>query len=367
MKINYLATSNVPSRTANALQIVKMCEAFSAIGHSVNLILPNLNTLDVTLKSYYHLKHKFFIIKVGKIKKYIKGFNNILIPLKIIFRSLRLKSDLTITRSLVISFILIVLNKKHIFEIHDDLNSSGKFISYIYKKLKLLNSNNIIRLIFISHALKKHIQVEYFYQKDNFKILHDATEINNRNIKIHKNKILKIGYFGSIYESRGVNLILELAKKDAQNIYYIYGGIKKDLEKLKKKKSINLILKSQIPYSLAKKEIIKMDVLLMPYKKKVTFSGDYGNIVKFMSPMKMFDYLGSSKIILSADIPVLRETLISNYNSIFIKNYMNVNSWLLSIKKIPFNQNKFLIIRKNALNTAINNNWNLRAKNMLSN
>ena len=110
-----------------------------------------------------------------------------------------------------------------------------------------------------------------------------------------------------------------------------------------------------------------MDVLLMPYTKKATISGDYGNIIKFMSPMKMFDYLGAAKIILSADIPVLREILIPNYNSILIKNYMNVKSWKLNIDKIFYNQNKFLIMRKNAFKTATHNNWDLRAKNMLSN
>ena len=72
----------------------------------------------------------------------------------------------------------------------------------------------------------------------------------------------------------------------------------------------------------------------MPYTKKATTFGDFGNIIKFMSPMKMFDYLGSSKIILSADIPVLREVLISNYNSILVKNYTNVNSWKSIIDKI---------------------------------
>ena len=109
-----------------------------------------------------------------------------------------------------------------------------------------------------------------------------------------------------------------------------------------------------------------MDILLMPYTKKATTFGDFGNIIKFMSPMKMFDYLGSSKIILSADIPVLREVLISNYNSILVKNYTNVNSWKSIIDKIRFNPNKFLNIRKNALKTAIKNNWNSRAKKMLS-
>ena len=208
---------------------------------------------------------------------------------------------------------------------------------------------------------------KYLYDRKNFIILPDATGIQNHNIKIIKRRRLKIGYFGSINKSRGINLIADLARLDNQNDYFIYGGTKEEIKILKQEiRSKNITLKSQVPYALVKKEILKMDVLLMPYTKKATTFGDFGNIIKFMSPMKMFDYLGASKIILSADIPVLREVLISNYNSILVKNYMNVNSWKIIIDKIRFNPNKFLNIRKNALKTAIKNNWNIRAKKMLS-
>ena len=50
MKIHYLATANIPSRTANALQIIKMCEAISKLKYSVTLFLPNLNGPNMSLK-----------------------------------------------------------------------------------------------------------------------------------------------------------------------------------------------------------------------------------------------------------------------------------------------------------------------------
>lgn len=368
MKIHYLATSNIPSKTANALQIIKMCDSISKLGHDITLIIPNLISLNISLKKYYDLKNNFKLIKVGGLKKFIEGINNILIPIHLIIQSLILKCDLIITRNSLISLILIILRKKHILEIHDDLKISGNLTSKIFKTFNLLNSNSVYKVIFISLSLKKFISKKYNYANKNFKILHDATEIKNNDIKVFNGEKLNIGYFGSIYKSRGINLILDLARLDKKNKYYIYGGTKNDIKKLTNGNRLkNLVLKSQIPYSMVKKEILKMDVLLMPYTKKATISGDYGNIINFMSPMKMFDYLGAAKVILSADIPVLREILIPNYNSILIKNFMNVKIWKLNIDKIINNKNKFLIMRKNALKTAKQNNWNLRAKNMLSN
>ena len=365
MKIHYLATARIPSKSANSLQIVKMCEAISKQKHQIKLIIPNLKNLKYSVKSYYDLKYNFKIIRVGKEINLLNKINNILLPLKIFIKSIFLKCDIVITRNLFISLLLIFINKKHIFEIHDDLAISGNILSKLFKFFSLLNSPSIIKLVFITLSLKKHISKEYLYNKKNFIILPDATQ--NKKIKKIKGKRLKIGYFGSIYKSRGINIITDLAKLDNRNDYFIYGGTKEEIKTLKQEiRSKNIKLKSQVPYALVKNEILKMDVLLMPYTKKATVSGNFGNIIKFMSPMKMFDYLGASKIILSSDIPALREILISNYNSILVKNYINVNSWKIIINKISFNPNKFLFMRKNALKTAMKNNWNIRAKKMLS-
>ena len=40
MKIAYLSSATVPSTSANSLQVMKMCQAFSQEGHEVHLILP---------------------------------------------------------------------------------------------------------------------------------------------------------------------------------------------------------------------------------------------------------------------------------------------------------------------------------------
>ena len=153
MKIHYLATSNIPSKTANSLQIVKMCEAFSLIGNNINLIVPNLLCLNKSIYNYYDLKRKIKVHKVGKKIKFINGINHFFLPLKIIKKSYELGSDLIITRNLLICFFLIILKKKHIFEIHDDLLSSGKILSSLFKYLGLLNSPNIHKVIFITKNL----------------------------------------------------------------------------------------------------------------------------------------------------------------------------------------------------------------------
>ena len=109
-----------------------------------------------------------------------------------------------------------------------------------------------------------------------------------------------------------------------------------------------------------------MDILLMPYTNKVTTAGDVSNIIKFMSPMKMFDYLGSGKIIITSNIKVLREILQNNLNAIMIKNYTNIYSWKKEIDKVNFNSIKYIKIRKNAIETAKKFTWKNRAFQMIA-
>ena len=42
MRILYISKSIIPSRTANSINVMKMCQAFAENGHEVVLLAPNL-------------------------------------------------------------------------------------------------------------------------------------------------------------------------------------------------------------------------------------------------------------------------------------------------------------------------------------
>jgi len=100
-----------------------------------------------------------------------------------------------------------------------------------------------------------------------------------------------------------------------------------------------------------------MDILLMPYTKKISVAGDVGDISNFTSPLKLFDYLVSCRIIIASNINILKETLIKNKNCIFVEDYLNPYAWKLEIKKIKSNKKKFNSIR----------NFMFKTKNFYSN
>ena len=201
----------------------------------------------------------------------------------------------------------------------------------------------MIRFIAITNNTKKYYLK--FLDKNDERILvlpsgSSLTKtIKKKNIK--KNKF-NIGIFGSIFKW-DLNLIFKLIDIDRKNDYYIYGDKKNPFFKIKNNK-YNLELKGYIEYRNIKNELDKMDVLLMPYSKSIATGGNLGDITNFTSPLKMFDYLSAGKVIISSNIPIIKEILVDDKNAVYVKNFSNPYSWKLELIKIFNMQSKQIII-----------------------
>ena len=92
----------------------------------------------------------------------------------------------------------------------------------------------------------------------------------------------------------------KIIKNRQENDYFIYGGNKFDINNLKKRNNNkNLFLKESLPYAGLSKIMMKMDILTIPYTKKVESAGGVDDISKYTSPLKLFDYLAVGKIIIT--------------------------------------------------------------------
>jgi len=368
MRISIISNSASPSKNASSLQTAKLCESLSEIGHEVTLILPGTG-YKKNLYNFYNIKSKFKIIRLKFFKKFPVGINYYLFSLWAIYSSNYRNQDFLITRNFFVSFILCILKKKHIVEIHDDLKIEGRIVRFLVFLTKFLNSNNILKLITTTNTLKKIYSAKYGILKNKIQVLHNASSLNVK-FKYYTNmkKKLNIGYFGSIYRSRGLNIITKLSEIDKYNNYYVYGGEKNDVIELKKKyRNSNIFFSEYIPYLKIEKKLNKIDICILPYTKKITVSGNVGDISNYTSPLKIFDYMKTGKLIICSNLKVIREVLENNKNSILVNDFDKLNSWIKNINLIRLNKNKFNRIRRNAyiFGNKYNNIW--RVKSMLSN
>lgn len=105
------------------------------------------------------------------------------------------------------------------------------------------------------------------------------------------------------------------------------------------------------------------DVLLAPYQQKVSIHGGTGDTSAFMSPLKIFEYMASGKLMLVSDMPVLREVLDNSICMLLPPE--DVSAWCQALE-----QAKDSDLRKRYADEALNtflahHTWEARAKAVL--
>ncbi len=365
MRIVYLFNSAIPSYNASSLQVVNMCNEISSNIGKLTLITPNTG-FNKSLSEHYGIKKNFNIIKIKRFNKFPIGLNYYLYSIYSVFYGIKLRPNIFITRNFFTLFLLLLLRKKVIFEIHSSLSIEGRLNNFIINYFKILNSKNIVNLVFITKSVKNFFFEKYKIKPKKTSILSSASNIKTFLPKFKKKLFLNIGYFGLVNKSRGIDFLCQLSKIDITNRYYVYGGTK-DLTSFYKRKfsNRNIFFHEYVPYKDVKNLICQMDLLILPYEKKVTVAGNVGNIASFTSPMKLFDYLSSSKPIIASSLSVLKEILVDKKNCMFVDN-LNIFKWRLIIKKILSNSNQREIISRNNFFLAKNYTYRNRVKKMFN-
>ncbi len=347
-KINYVHFSSIPSSLPSSLQVIKTCESFSKINYDVTLIKPGTGNKTVSILKYYDLKNKVNIKEFSSIDSFPQGLNFYLYCFYCLFFVLKKRDSITISRSYFICFLLLLFRQKVILEIHHDTEGESRVTKFILKYLNFLNKKNLLNIVAITNSVKKLFMDKYKVKPNKITVLPSGSSIRiNFKSNFNYNARFKIGYFGSLSPSKGINTIIKLSKIDKDNDYYIYGGSKNEIKNLRKKNTNdNLFLNETIPYTKLPNIMVKMDILTIPYTNHIKSAGEVDNISKYTSPLKLFDYLAVGKMIISSDLKVLRE-VISNKNAIFIKNFENIFEWKKNIIIAKNEKKKIFIISKN--------------------
>lgn len=371
MKLAYLSShSSVPSRAANSVHIMRMCDAYAEIGIDVTLFVSNSgerNSLE-EIKNFYHIKNCFKIHyhrqpKGWFFSKWLLFFG---VPLKVWFKNF----DVVHTRNLATAFGLVKFFKVPvILELHDSpfKNEHSKKMYYGIQKYDHLKI-----IVSITAALAEHIK-PHTYNPKKILVLPDGVSNNflheNKNFSVldHFSQLrerykLIAGYTGHLYEGRGINLIVNLARELPEIYFYLAGGTDQEIFKYRLETShlpnIEFAgFKSQKEIQVIQKSV---DVLLMPYENKVSVSTG-GDTAKFASPLKMFEYMASGKPIISSRLPVLFEVLKDGYNA-FMVPYEEIDSWKKILLELSEDKSKGAKIAAQAKVDVRNFTWEKRAK-----
>lgn len=330
MKILYLSNSIIPSRTANSIHVMKICQAFAQNGHEVVLMTPNYSSrVEPEVKNCYEFYGVDACFKIKKIPRryyklnklinYYSNLVNILVK--------RQKPDLVYARCHGLElYDFSALGLPIVFEAH-------RLYKDNFQLARLLLSKHLKRLVVISHILQKDYQGLYSIPDSLIKVVHDAADEprEDKQLKLASSQRLQVGYVGHLYPGKGMEIISELVKLCGWADFHIVGGLAEDIDYWKNKLqgNSNVYFSGFLPPSETTRYRQACDILLAPYQRQVIVGGNI-DVGRWMSPLKIFEYMAAGKAIIASDLLVLREVL-THRTTAWLCPPEEIKSWIAAL------------------------------------
>jgi len=378
MKINYISPSVLPSNSANSVHVIMQCDALVSLGVSVKLyakrMIRNKSAFMQAVQESYGID-----LERMKLVSYYSNSNladNLKIAIMALF-SMHYGDwpDAILSRNLYASYVIAVLERKRLFfETHQLEQGLRKSMQRAIMVCPWVTTIAISRKM-IECLYEHHGTYPYHYL-----VLHDAAPdgVIPLNHNERRSELCRLfpeangtwqavcGYFGHLFEGRGIEIINEMAIARPNVLFMVFGGNDKDVQARREAtKQRNLIFIGHVPYRTAQQAMRAVDILLMPYQERVSIGLAGQDTARWMSPMKMFEYLACGVPIISSDLPVLREVLKDRVNCLLVEP-SEIVAWLSAVDRLVENPHLAMAIGKQAhLNYKSEHTWTLRAKKIL--
>ena len=373
MKVACISASQVPSTTANSIQVMKACQAISQLGHEVHLFLPEhdhqQNVIDIN--SFYGLKTLFFIDWLPS----RPGLHRYDFAFQAVRKARLLTADVSYVWLLQAGIFSLLQHLPVIIELHGP--PEGNFGPILFRLFQRIPGKK--RLLPITYSLANQIQERFNFDVDNPLLtcispnavdLERYCDLPNPLVArelLGLPPILTVGYTGHLYPGRGMTLLVELAKRFPLINFLWVGGRPSDVSKwhehLKTNKIANITLSGFIQGNQIPLYQSAADILLMPYERVITGSSG-GNSTSYASPMKMFEYMASKRVIISSDLPVICEVL--NSSNAMLCPPEDIDAWSQAIDCLVKDEAKRLALAQQAWHDVQQYTWLERARKALA-
>ncbi len=104
----------------------------------------------------------------------------------------------------------------------------------------------------------------------------------------------------------------------------------------------------------------------MPYQRKLETANKGPDTSKYMSPLKMFEYLATGKPIIASNLEVIKEILVNERNALLFEPD-NISKWCDAIERLKSDSQFACNLGVNARDDVRRFTWSERSNRILNN
>ncbi len=362
-RLAYIAKSKIPSRHANSVQVMNMVRAFAPLVKTLDVYLPGglgsrLRQWSGSLFAAYGRPQpanaRFHFLPNGHSSA--RSFE------PAVLRAFH-RADLTFTRSARVAVELAEHGHAVLFESHV-VTRDAEHVS-LDRLVRALSMAPTSGVVGISQAVTEaYIQAglpesRLFTAPDGVDLDAFAPGPSGALAKmfgpaVHDRPVLL--YTGSLNPEKGAGFLAQAASN--LNAHVVIIGGKQDEHLHFDAQCPGLFTHPCVQHKHIPALLRDADMLVMPYLPD-------GDLIPFMSPLKLFEYLATGKPILAADLPVLRPILRDGGNCLLFAPGSAASLRQAIDRLQTMTTDQLATLRNEQLATAAQHSWSGRAKSIL--
>ena len=123
--------------------------------------------------------------------------------------------------------------------------------------------------------------------------------------------LLNVAYIGNLYPGKGMELLIRLLPLASFCHFHVIGGFDADIQHWRDRcaGAGNITFHGFMEPARVEQVRGAFDAFIAPFQEKVMVGPD-ADISRWMSPLKIFEYMAAGKPIVASSLPVIREILV---------------------------------------------------------
>ncbi len=365
MNIFYFSGAKLPSRSPQSVHCMKMAQALSKAGHTVTLFAKTLNeTAPEDLFKIYGVDQNFkvhlspnvglpFLSGARRMMEISRKLNNLQNP------------DLVYGHDAVAITLFAPDHTPIVFEAHSVPQDTARRNAF----QKLLKNPNLSGIVVASEILKNELLNQFpGMNTDDILVIHEGADIledvSAISLKGRKD-VFKIGYAGSLTPGKGLGLLSRVAALRPEFDFHVIGGNEDEIAQHELENGQeNLYFYGYKNHADIPAYLLACDVLVAPYQHRALMRTGQ-QAMRWISPMKLFEYMAARKPILASALPTI-EDILSDEETALLLNASDEEEWVKALDRLKNNPKDAEYIAENGYHMLQDHYiWDKRASTLI--